>query len=293
MLIGSLFAGIGGLELGLERAGLGFVAWQVELDPWCREVLAKHWPDAQRHEDVRTVGAANLSPVDVICGGFPCQDVSAAGRGKGLEGERSGLWYEMLRIVRELGPRVVIVENVSALQRRGLDVVAQGLQDAGYAVEAARIRAEDVGAPHRRERLFIVAYTNSDPLRKRSEWESKRLALGVQAPEISEPGHAGQELACADSDGCEGITSARLHAYGAWRHDAFGRHGFPPWRGDAEAWRTWTEHGGPQPGVRRGADGVSGRLDGFARRNRLKALGNAVVPQVAEEIGRMILEVSA
>lgn len=269
MLIGSLFAGIGGLELGLERAGLGSVAWQVELDPWCREVLAKHWPDAQRHEDVRTVGAANLSPVDVICGGFPCQDVSVAGRGKGLEGERSGLWYEMLRIVRELGPRVVIVENVSALQRRGLDVVARGLRDAGYAVEATRIRAEDVGAPHRRERLFVVAYADCHALRKRSEWKSRRLARAVQAPEISEPGHAGQELAYADGDG---------------------RHRFPPRRGDSEAWRTWTEHGGPQPGVRRVVDGLSSRLDGFARRNRLKALGNAVVPQVAEAIGRQVRE---
>lgn len=252
MSIGSLFAGIGGLELGLERAGLGAVSWQVELDAWCREVLAKHWPDAQRHEDVRTVGATNLSPVDVICGGFPCQDVSAAGRGKGLEGERSGLWYEMLRIVRELGPRVVIVENVSALQRRGLDVVARGLQDAGYAVEATRIRAEDVGAPHRRERLFIVAY--------------------------------------AERDGREGITSARIYDHGQPGHDAFGRHGFPPRRGDSEAWRTWTEHGGPQPGVRRVADGLPSRLDGFARRSRLKALGNAVVPQVAEAIGRRIRE---
>lgn len=280
MLIGSLFAGIGGLELGLERAGLGFVAWQVELDPWCREVLAKHWPDAQRHEDVRTVGAANLSPVDVICGGFPCQDVSAAGRGKGLEGERSGLWYEMLRIVRELGPRVVIVENVSALQRRGLDVVARGLRDAGYAVEATRIRAEDVGAPHRRERLFIVAYAGSKRL--------QGLIKGGTAARSTQRGDFA--VAYADSDGCEGITSARIHDHGQPRHDAFGRHGFPPRRGDEEAWRTWTEHGGPQPGVRRGADGVVSRLDGFARRNRLKALGNAVVPQVAEAIGRRVRE---
>lgn len=252
MSIGSLFAGIGGLELGLERAGLGPVVWQVELDPWCREVLAKHWPDVQRHEDVRTVGAANLSPADVICGGFPCQDVSQAGKGKGLAGERSALWFEMLRIVRELGPRVVVIENVSALQRRGLDVVARGLRDAGYAVEAARIRAEDVGAPHRRERLFVVAYS------KRNRFK--------------------------------GVTSARIYDHGQSRHDAFGRHGFPPRRGDAEAWQTWTEHDGPQPGVRRGADGFSSRLDGFARRNRLKALGNAVVPQVAEVIGRRIRE---
>lgn len=268
MAIGSLFSGIGGLELGLERAGLGPVVWQVELDPWCREVLAQHWPDAQRHEDVRTVGAANLSPVDVICGGFPCQDISHAGKGKGLQGERSGLWYEMLRIVRELGPRVVVIENVSVLQRRGLDAVARGLRDAGYSVEATRIRAEDVGAPHRRERLFIVAYADCHALWERAEWEPARFQADVQEPESSEPRHVGQELAYARGE--------RLR--------------FPPRRGDEEAWRTWTEHGGPQPGVRRVADGFPGRLDGFARRNRLKALGNAVVPQVAEAVGMRVRE---
>ena len=112
MRIGSLFSGIGGLELGLERAGVGRVAWQVEIDPFCRAVLAKHWPDVERFEDVRSVGASNLSPVDVICGGFPCQDVSLAGLGRGLEGERSGLWFEYLRIVTEMRPRFVVVENV-------------------------------------------------------------------------------------------------------------------------------------------------------------------------------------
>lgn len=281
MTIGSLFAGIGGLELGLERAGLGPVAWQVELDPWCREVLTKHWPDAQRHEDVRTVGAANLSSVDVICGGFPCQDVSQIGTGKGLQGERSGLWYEMLRIVCEIAPRVVVIENVSALQRRGLDVVARGLRDAGYEVEATRIRAEDVGAPHRRERLFVVAYAGSKRLQG-------LIKGGTSARATQRSDFA---VAYAERDGCEGITSARIYDHGQPGHNAFGRHGFPPRRGDAEAWRTWTEHGGPQPGVRRGADGLSSRLDGFARRNRLKALGNAVVPQVAEVIGRRIVEV--
>jgi len=289
MSIGSLFSGIGGLELGLERAGLGPVAWQVELDPWCREVLSKHWPDAERHEDVRTVGAANLSPVDVICGGFPCQDISVAGRGKGLTGERSGLWYEMLRIVRELEPRVVVVENVPALQRRGLDAVAKGLRDAGYSVEATRIQAEDVDAPHRRERLFVVAYADGNPLRKRPERNARREKT-LQPSENAELEHAGQELAYADGDGCEGVAASRLHVHGECRHDAFGRHRFPPRRGDEDAWRTWTEHDGPQPGVCRGADGFSSRLDGFARRNRLKALGNAVVPQVAEVIGRRIQE---
>src|SRR6185436_8967518 len=104
LTIGSLFAGIGGLELGLEMAGLGPVVWQVETDAACRDVLAMHWPKAERFHDVRAVDASALAPVDIVCGGFPCQDLSHAGKGKGLAGERSGLWFEFERIVQELGP---------------------------------------------------------------------------------------------------------------------------------------------------------------------------------------------
>lgn len=114
MNVGSLFAGIGGFDLGLERAGMR-VAWQVELDPCCRAVLARHFPEARRYEDVCEVGAKSLAPVDLICGGFPCQDLSPAGKGAGLAGARSGLWAEFARIVRELRPRYVVVENVPAL----------------------------------------------------------------------------------------------------------------------------------------------------------------------------------
>ena len=159
MSIGSLFSGIGGLDLGAERAGLGPVRWQVEINPYSRALLAKHWPEAEQHEDVRSVAAASLPFVDVICGGFPCQDVSVAGGGAGLVGERSGLWYEYLRILREVRPRGVLIENVPGLVRRGLDVVVEGLQGLGYEVEGTRIRASDLGAWHRRERVFLVAWT--------------------------------------------------------------------------------------------------------------------------------------
>lgn len=163
MTIGSLFAGIGGLELGLERAGLGPTVWQVEQDAYCRSVLAKHWPDADRSvTDVCEAGAANLEPVDVICGGFPCQDLSYAGKGAGLDGARSGLWFEYLRIIRELRPRFVVVENVSALLTRGLDVVLGTLAESGYDALWTSLRAADVGAPHRRERIFIVAHARRD-----------------------------------------------------------------------------------------------------------------------------------
>src|SRR3990167_10929952 len=131
MRIGSLFSGIGGLELGLEWAGVGRTVWQVELDPYCRAVLAKHWPDAQRFTDVRDCNSTNLPPVDVLCGGFPCQDISDAGKRAGITGARSGLWSEFARIIRELRPRYVVVENVRALLVRGIDTVLGDLAAAG------------------------------------------------------------------------------------------------------------------------------------------------------------------
>ena len=155
--LGSLFAGIGGIDLGFERAGFA-TKWQVEIDPFCRKVLAKHFPHAERFEDVRNCGAANLCPVDVIAGGFPCQDISNAGKRAGITGERSGLWKEYARIIRELRPRYVFVENVAALLGRGMDIVLGDLAEIGYDAEWDCIEAEEVGAEHRRARIFILAY---------------------------------------------------------------------------------------------------------------------------------------
>src|SRR5271166_2072777 len=177
LTFGSLFAGIGGMDLGLERAGMT-CAWQVENDPWATRVLAKHWPNVRRWDDVRTFPpmadterqsetSTNLPhcteppcwntwfescccrewSVDLICGGFPCQDISYAGKGAGLAGERSGLWYEFARIVRTIRPRYVLVENVSALLTRGLDAVLGTLVADGYGCEWACIPAAAVGAP--------------------------------------------------------------------------------------------------------------------------------------------------
>jgi len=157
MRVGSLFAGIGGFDLGLSWAGYD-IAWQVEQDEWCRKVLAKHWPDVARFTDVCDCGLHNLEPVDVICGGFPCQDISLAGRQAGLDGERSSLWWEMRRIVGELRPPYVIVENVPNLFIRGFDRVLGSLSEIGYDAEWGVISANDVGAPHLRQRLWIVAY---------------------------------------------------------------------------------------------------------------------------------------
>ncbi len=160
-----LFSGIGGFSLGLERAGFETVAF-CEIDPVCRGLLAHHWPEVPCYDDITTLTAERLAAdgisVDAICGGFPCQDLSFAGKGAGLAGERSGLWREYARLIRELRPRVVIVENVSALLGRGLGDVLGDLSEIGYDVVWDCIPASAVGAPHRRDRLWIVAYARSE-----------------------------------------------------------------------------------------------------------------------------------
>lgn len=242
MRIGSLFSGIGGLELGLEWAGVGHTVWQVERDPFCRKVLAKHWPDAQRFEDVREVGEHNLSPVDVICGGFPCQDVSHLGKRKGMgEGTRSGLWAEFARIIGELRPRFVIVENVIGLRTLGLELVLGDLRGLGYRGEQGVLSACAVGAPHARKRLFIVAHTNDHRMVR--DW-------------AAEP---------AETQGRGGVADRRGGSPDDW-------------------WKLWQVG---EPKVLRVANGVPDGLD----RNR--ALGNAVVPQVAQIVGRRLLEIAA
>lgn len=159
----SLFAGIGGLDLGLERAGMTVVG-QVELDPFCRRVLAKHWPEVPRHDDVRTCvdwwRAEPRPPVHVVAGGFPCQPVSQAGR-KLAQADPRWLWPAMLDVVRAVRPEWVIAENVPGLRLRGLATVLDDLAAAGYRARAGEISACEVGAPHPRRRLFVLAHTES------------------------------------------------------------------------------------------------------------------------------------
>jgi DNA-cytosine methyltransferase len=153
---GELFAGIGGFSLGLERAGME-CKWQVEIEPYATAVLKKHWPEVPKHDDVKTFPPEGDYSVDLICGGFPCQDISVAGKGAGLAGARSGLWNEFARIIGELRPRYVIVENVAALLTRGMGTVLGDLSTLGYDAEWHVIPASAVGAPHRRDRVWIVA----------------------------------------------------------------------------------------------------------------------------------------
>jgi DNA (cytosine-5)-methyltransferase 1 len=246
MTCGDLFAGIGGMSLGLERAGFT-VRWQVEREPFCENILARHWPDVVRRRDVRFAGAGNLEPVDLIAGGFPCQDISAAGKGVGITGWRSGLWREFARIVRELRPRWVLVENVPALRRRGADTVLGDLEAAGYACWPLVVGARHVGAPHRRDRVWIVG----------------RLA---------------------DAE-CRGV---RDESWGGGGPRGNGT-AFPAAPGQPQ--HAWEEPRTVESPLGRAAYGVSARLAGTRWRAELKALGNAIVPQVVEVIGRAILEI--
>lgn len=156
-----LFSGIGGFSLGLERSGAFETVAFCEIDPFCRRVLKKHWPEVPCYDDVRSLSAERLAAdgiaIDAICGGFPCQDISVAGKGAGIEGKRSGLWSEYARLIGELRPRVVVVENVAALLGRGLDRVLGDLAALGFDAAWDCIPASYLGAPHNRDRLWLVA----------------------------------------------------------------------------------------------------------------------------------------
>jgi DNA (cytosine-5)-methyltransferase 1 len=169
LTVGSLFSGIGGLDLGLERAGME-VRWQVEKNAFCQRVLMHHWPDVPRYEDVTTLTGEELAPVDLVCGGFPCQPVSQAGQQKGTDDDR-WLWPEFQRIVGLLRPRYVLVENVTGLLTanggHAFGEVIGDLADLGMDAEWTCLSAKDCGAPHLRKRVWIVAYPNGTGLQRR------------------------------------------------------------------------------------------------------------------------------
>jgi DNA (cytosine-5)-methyltransferase 1 len=208
-----LFSGIGGFSLGLERTG-GFetVAF-CEIEPFPRKVLAKHWPEVPIYDDVRTLTAQRLAAdgiaVDVICGGFPCQDISTAGKGAGLAGERSGLWSEIARLVGELRPSYVIVENVSALLGRGLGTVLGDLAALGYDAEWHCIPASHVCAPHRRDRIWIVAYPRHAGILQQGQYVDggpKGAELRGVCGDLLSRREQEEVLADANSQGLEGRT---------------------------------------------------------------------------------------
>ena len=244
----SLFAGIGGLDLGLERAGMECVA-QVEIDDFCQKILTKHWASIPKYKDVRDVGKHNLPTADLVCGGFPCQDVSLAGNRKGLEGKRSTLWSEFYRIVCEVQPRWVVIENVPGLLSSDFgeffSKILRELSESGYAVTWRIIPASALGARHIRERIFIVAnsegsYARQSSFSKEHSWQS--------------------------------------YYQGEW----------------SRFWNELTRRGEntreqnywiPESRLVRLVDGISSRMD----KSRMKANGNAVVPQVAEYVGQCVM----
>jgi DNA (cytosine-5)-methyltransferase 1 len=282
MRVGSLFAGIGGFDLGLERAGMT-IAWQSEIDPYASAVLRKHWPNVPNHGDIRNIRAGTVEPVDLLCGGFPCQDISNAGKRAGIDGERSGLWSEYARVIGELRPRYVVVENVAALLGRGLDRVLGDLAALGFDAEWHCIPASAVGAPHRRDRIWIVAHARRDGGERRRvardmasspragegeasqrQWiRNAACNCGALMAHTDKPGLAQFDGSCDSCQAGAGIVSRsqleRVHA----------THRREQWIAE--------------PDVGRVANGVPRRVD------RLRCLGNAIVPQVAEVIGRAIM----
>lgn len=317
MKLGSLFSGIGGLDLGVEAATGARTVWQVERDEWCRGILARHWPDAVRYDDVCKVGE-ELERVDIIAGGFPCQDVSVAGKRAGLTGgERSGLWREYARIVRVVRPRFVFVENVAGLLSMEFGRVLGDLAALGYDAEWAVFRASDVGAPHRRERVFVLAVADAeriecieqhdaDLLRRRSgDAQQTRVggslgdATSARREGIARAGGAGEGAADTDLSRLEG---RRVPERGRGEQRARGAR----CSGGRDSGRSQPRVGGVAHGLPRGLDDhrwPAGRgaaqheweaprvAQGVPeRRQRLKALGNAVVPQQAALAWRVLSE---
>ena len=287
MTFGSLFAGIGGFDLGLERTGME-CRWQVEIDAYASSVLAKHWPGVTRWGDVRTfpVGDRDDWQVDLICAGVPCQPVSHAGKQKGASDER-WMWGEALRVVADLSPRFFVAENPIGLLNhdggRTFHGILRAFASVGYVCEWHVIAAADVGAPHRRERVWLVAYADSVPC---TAGQSRRAGERVSGSSSGSQGRQdeGQAWAVAgdcradvaDADGMPGPQQQCDERRRERQGDALGR-SLVAVRSKADGW--WSS----EPSVGRVAHGVPNRVD------RLRCLGNAVVPQVAEMIGRAII----
>lgn len=306
MRVGSLFSGIGGFDLGLERAGFTIV-WQVEIDPYCQRVLAKHWPHVRRYGDITTMDWATVQPVDLLCGGFPCQPFSCAGKKRGRDDDRY-LWPEVVRCLSTIRPTWFLGENVPGLLNLGINQVLADLEALGYQTQVLGIPACAVDAPHIRQRLWIIAYA-----------EGQR-ANGTSRAILKEDGGSVHELPREFEWSSDVANSTQLFSDGSQLHreHAFSQVPEPGNRGGAERdvadaflqqrlrWSDgvgWWERepqetlcalgGGrkeedglsiPESLLGRVAHGVPSRLD------RLRGLGNAVVPQIVEALGRMILD---
>ena len=315
LTVGSLFSGIGGLDLGLERAGME-VIWQSEIDPYGCRVLKKHWPEVVNHGNIKEIKWGDVVRPDIICGGYPCQPFSTAGKRNGTDDPRH-LWPWVREAISELRPKYAILENVRGHVSLGLNVVLGEMASIGYDAEWQIVSAASVGAPHRRDRVIIVAYpteqfsnereykrnsgeiaerqavqkslrgSNSFRTKKvftRDRWLNALMANSHSSPreqqqerKVQKPNTVGRSTEMADTQSIGLQSSGDL----ANIKNQEPRHGFT---GDDCGTRTIGDWWATEPDVGRVAHGVPSRVD------RLRGLGNAVVPQVAELIGRMVLD---
>ena len=313
MKVLDLFSGIGGFSLGLEWAGMSTVA-MCEKDPYCRKILAKHWPDLTIHEDIRNLdGKEYRNSIDLVAGGFPCQPFSVAGKRKGADDDRH-LWPEMLRVIQEAKPRWVIGENVFGFINMALDDVQSDLEREHYEVRKFVLPAVAVDARHRRDRIILIAYSNSPAVWNLPERQAQgrdNLQAGRQAitpdngPSQSMANSYGkgleigqdlrenheQELSPSERSGSERREDV-ANSHGT-RGEA-GLSGQEPWQegnsgeldhqGHQQSWRKASREWPAEPCLGRVADGVPNRVD------RIKGLGNAVVPQLIQAIGELVIE---
>jgi len=320
-----LFSGIGGFSLGLERTGGFETVGFCDNDKKTHLVLKKHWPNVPIYDDISTLKGSDLGTIDIITGGFPCQDLSVAGKGAGLAGARSGLWFEFHRLIKETKPKWVIAENVAVLRSRGLDQVLRSLDEIGYDAEWHCIPASAVGAPHRRDRIWIVAYPSKlqcdgskdnpgisvEPEEKpklRNSSGKDALAYSNGCLEANkgkctdfkrkgdgggvEQGRSGSDdrqgcirgsRGCSKDDvaysGSEGLERLRIRTLSTEPQESLS-----PSCGSIVRSVTNSDFWKTEPQLGRVADGIPNRLD------RLKQLGNSLVPQIPEMIGYAILQ---
>ena len=316
LTVGSLFSGIGGLDLGLERAGMK-VIWQSEIDLYCNKVLKKHWPEVPNYGNIKEIDWQTIPRPDVICGGYPCQPFSTAGKRRGTDDPRH-LWPWVRTAISELRPRYAILENVRGhISMGGLQVIGE-LAEVGYDAEWRVVSAAGMGASHRRDRIIIVAYPNgcnasnggqrtNVPSQDKS-WRDDGSGSGSDFRQVGLGGsrQIASDLADADSrrrkqrkpetESLSGVSSSCKRSttkmanttgnqLGEYRVETNVATQGRIWRDNGKrqesyaGWQWWQV----EPNVGRVANGVSARVD------RLRGLGNAVVPQVAEYIGRLVM----
>ena len=287
-----LFSGIGGFSLGLERAGLRTVAF-CEIEPFCRNVLSKHWPHVPIAQDIRQLSyesgtlydagrAIYEGRIDLVCGGFPCQPFSVAGRKKGKEDDRE-LWPEMFRIIQQTQPSWVVGENVANFTNLAFTRSKANLESEGYTVQPFVIPACAVGAPHRRDRVWVIANADSKRCESGSDHREERSVLHHQNGHAKEDQPQWKRRQCGASTAGEITTDdggkrvQRREPQSLCRKQAFS------WCRDVRRVADYFNRPDiPQPLICRNSDGFSSRMD------RLRALGNAVVPQIPEAIGHAI-----